>query len=1731
MTTAAKKPSGGDKSEQGAFDFWDGELAPEGHHPLTSPLPNSVWEKFNKHRELLGKPNTFLSDHLKEAEERGNANPVGDSEPYQGEEKESPRQTRLRLWRRKRGSLQTTAAEHPGSFEAPHADKMSESQLKQHLIQHHGWGAANAENAVKGGFNGALSMHHMEHNDGSELFHHHSQGDSGEHPHHSGMNEEQVKQHLIHQHGIPENSGSLQTGLKDMQETHGLDHQADDEDYHQLNHTHTPASNAPSTKEIAKPKGAPAIATHLTDHHGLQDWEVDLLDDGDEGLKSAHSHEHSSTSSKPDHTHPEHDPLQGHSDEATPATPVSGLHPSGTGMKGKEFVQHLKDHHGLSNSDIVDLKDQGKHPDASPMQAVHDWHEHVHTHGDPGHAHQSANDGPEQLKHPDKYSVSSLHGHLLEDHGINPDHMENAINGTFEATNASHVVHMLHNKAHAEGQNNFAHTHENWSGGPEVHKGHQDVAKPFWGSPPSTAQKSLAHLTASKKDGGHGMDPAEVASKSGALPWDDDKKSQAAYENLHGNIHMHGGADLGHQHVPTTQPNVLSPEKIKKEKLKKHLKDYHGVDYSGNPENHHSELHDPEAFAYQGHPNHEHPSWDKHGPVTQELPSSNSLPSNKNPGPDDFVSGKPFSPGHHEHPANMSANDLANHIAMKHSGWQVGKNGADTTAPSSGDFSSSFFDHLLDAHTKSKEQLLQEHALHHASGETDGHTHESVGMTSPLEDQNAHYGSEPEIQTDTHPAVQNDHEALAHIIKHHPNVTDEDYGDWAKSHPYGKPSMVSYHKALHTPGSKTAMGNTLPKVLDGHDHAEPSGVPTTIAVGHHLVHEHGMSQEDVAGMTPAEFKAHHEQLHLKASELDVGHGHDYPGGPQRDPRVMLPNTHHEAMRDDSKDVSTQEWYHGTGTEYDGPPKNATELKNDHDFWGNFGGGDWNNHIGTHWTSLHQMAKNFNSGSSRVIHAKLHMGNPIKYNSLNHMTHDAYERLHASGHMQDDGEFLGNHSDDIGGTGSGCCSERLLEYAKGHHRDDGKFGLEAFRDSLRASGHDGIHVRNQADTPRGHWNAIPLSADQIEITHGGCREYHNDARDNDVDEFESNRGKLTHGWEHPKRYKEDQYTGSLGHLPSDDEVSAAHGAKGAAPTSNKTAIGRGDSDKYITGSLDDLDHDNDTSHWCSHCDEHGDHESDDCQHSKWCSVCEESGDHEAGDSNSPHSYCDHCEEYADHSSDDCEENPENWKKESYCPHCDQVHKENLHSETCHNCGENLPDWGKLQTFGKPVKPHEYQEDGETDTAFGHASEAKLQGFNSSSELASHLYHHHKSDVGGKAFDDNGSWDEESLKHHHQWLHQNPDEAKSQGFQVDHEHKNLYGQFKKKMTPEETHAHLMLSHVGPGGGIGSLGMKDVTSMTPEQAVTAHKKTHDADDAVQWGEKDSDGDLIHKVTHTHNLEGDQGSFDEEHYPKGDHLLVHIQDKKFHMAGLPPHVTDVFEKHPKVAEALHQQLHQNFGPSAEPGVGKYHVHTPEMNEDLENNVAIKKHLVDDHGVDKNHYQVKSGKSTEDLMELHHQEHTSQFPTFQKPDHTHMGGTAHKIPSKHTADTMKKKSEPEPEAPVDLASHKLEWPDEKTADKPKIKLHSPIQNKYAPGSVMHHIQSEHSGTPLDDLAGDVLDTAADHGTNAGKTNSHYLEMAKAHKAYHQEHGHPGHAHFDDEPHPKEASRKTLFDLFEEVTL
>lgn len=1444
----------------------------------------------------------------------------------------------------KNASLTVTATEV-----LPHPED-NPDDIKAHIQLHHG-GMADWEAEVLG--HEGLKDHH-------EQLHHSTSYEAPNHEHPEagapGASSAPVSKPNA---PLPESAADIKAHLA---EHHGTHVESDDygklDQIHQHDHGYYDQDGDISHQHLVqKPESNDSLIHHLKKHHGYGSEQLAALPGalGEDSHKFNHAlhgvHDHAHAEGTLNH----HVHVDGHvPDEAgsTEQGPTSVPHPSN--MTGGGLETHLLAHHGFTHDTIGNAAD-GSSKYVMKSDVLKGLHAQAHSQGfgTEGHFHEGY--GKDGFTHPSPHTLEEHLGHLKEAHGFSDEQLEEA-KKTGPFGGAAAKVKGIHDGLHA-GLAPQDPGHE--------HTGHQDVGKPFVGNLNDGQLYAHSHLK-----GSHGLSSADMDKIEGSLPPGHSMyEKDEAYEKAHQALHAANSESFDHQHVPTTHPGVKPPEQVAKEAMTKHLTEDHKVtSVSNNPDFDHKHLHDPDGFGFPGHPGHDHPDPKNPTAMSQALPK---VLDHKNQ-----PTGHAF---HHQHASDMQPSELDAHLVADH--------GND-----------------LDVMDHSYAHKLQLHAQQHATGQNGWeeslppHTHAISQSGTDALGNKMYGGHEPEPQTDTHPAPDSESAALAHIIQHHPNVSQDLY----QKHKTASPtSMQDFHAKLHQPPSEQG-GYSIPAAPDNHDHATPQGPPTGIPIGSHLVSHHGMKPEDVASMTPAEFKAHHEDLHFKNHEVDLGHGHMSPGGPVRAAQSYTPNTHHAEMRSDPDHPAVHEWYHGTSTEYEGPPKNATELQEGHGFWGNFGGGDWNNHAGTHWTSLHQMARQFNGGGNRVIHARLHMQNPIVYNSLNHMSHDAYDRLHASGDMEDDGEYLGHHDDDSGYNH--CCSDALLEYAKGGRRSDGKYGMERYRDSLRASGHDGIIVRNQADSPKGHWNAVPLSADQIEITNASCHGTHGDERDTDKAEFERNAGKLNKGWQHPKRFDPMEYTGGKP-LPDKDQVDGAGMQKKIRPEPPHVREGRapkrGDEDPYTVGrDLMSNDH-------CAACDSDGDHYCDNCgkyvPHHQWeeheenepfCSVCEEYGHEPDGN----HPYCDHCNDYTDHDSDDHEdewgEHPDKIQPEGYCPHCEANTKQNYGKSECVDCGEKLPNWGKLVSHGTPVKPEDYKASGDTEGAtYSDQKDAPLTGVKgwTSHALASHLYHHHMSDVSGKEFEDeNGDWDSSKLEHHHAHLHSDPAWAKQQGFTMDHAHPEKFGQFKphEAMTPEEVHAHLILAHGSNGYNSqpGTHPLMDLANLQPSEAPALHKQLHAADDAVPWGEKDSDGDLKDKLSHHHQLTGKEPTnAPQEGSPHGEELLTHI--KSAH--GLShASVHALLKNHQGVAEAMHQQLHDSWGPTTEPTHFKYHTHTEQPGTTETDKATYLKHMETHHGIDATHHLhpqlVDADAGT--LAKLHDQEHNSIFPYGDTPDHDHQG-------------------------------------------------------------------------------------------------------------------------------------------------
>lgn len=814
------------------------------------------------------------------------------------------------------------------------------------------------------------------------------------------------------------------------------------------------------------------------------------------------------------------------------------------------------------------------------------------------------------------------------------------------------------------------------------------------------------------------------------------------------------------------------------------------------------------------------------------------------------------------HPMDMSPAKLAQHLKDYHAYHQVAAPHADN---------------------------LAEHEGLHGGGHSPedavvAHTHKA-----PLDlsrDTNIGAGGEW-LGSATLPQTTSKEDVLAHLNAHHPNVDAADYNA-SVFHTNGG-GLAGWHQHLHS-AEGAAAGQDAP---DQHTHVvDPE--PTQIAVGKHLVDEHGYTQEQVAAMKPHEFKAAHERAHGDGDDEAIGHSHAHPGGPVTPPRTYLVNPEYVGTKHEHT------FWHGASSDYSGAPLDSTTKRVQTGLPGTYDN-DWNTHVGSHWATLHQFAKEF--ANHRVIAAKIRMKNPKYYDNLNHMAHDAYDRLRAIGEISDD-TYDNNHKSSQYGA---CCSGVLSQYAHGGAgRTDGKRGMQKFRDSLRAEGHDGILVRNHADEPHGAMNAIVFSPHDVEISNAHCQASHGDDRDNDKSTFTA-----PSGWDRYTPYQR------ADHYPSAEQVAVAAETEkqrraghlgGAHPDPDFPTSGGSGSTHYVppaahSGHDDDEDEDE---KYCSLCDQHG-HDNDDDDEHDYCSVCDTYG-HQPEEE---HPYCDFCDEHTTHESDEHEdqygEHPHHFTPQDYCPTCGTYNKEHReeHQGNCVECGAVLPDVNKTVAHGTP-RP------GLAGKTYNDAAPVADEPYHTGTSgysthlLAHHLKTHHGSDLDadGRYNNGDGEYNHEALEAHHDWLHLNPQAAAAKGFPAfEHTHAHLPDHPRAEdMSPEALRVHLQAAH-----------HSQVASMSHQQMLNLHQHQHD------FGAPEHD--YQDYFTHSH---GNSASYPPAVHPnsapKGkDAVLEHLGI--YH--GLTPNVPTQGGED-AWTEALHEALHAYPGsPGISAGGKPDHEHT----------------------------------------------------------------------------------------------------------------------------------------------------------------------------------------------------------------
>ena len=980
-------------------------------------------------------------------------------------------------------------------------------------------------------------------------------------------------------------------------------------------------------------------------------------------------------------------------------------------------------------------------------------------------------------------------------------------------------------------------------------------------------------------------------------------------------------------------------------------------------------------------------------------------------------------------------------------------------------------------------------------------------------------GSEGEwLGSATLPQTTSKEDVLAHLAAHHPNVDASDYNA-SEFHTNGG-GLAGWHTYLHSAeGSKN--GHDSP---DGHTHVvDPE--PTQIAVGKHLVDHHGWSQAQVAAMKPHEFKAAHQDLHDTGDDEQIGHSHAHPGGPITPPRTYLPNPVHAH--------STHEftWWHRASRNFSGPPLDATTLRQQTQHRANYDN-DWNCHVGTHWASLHEFADDFNS-QGRIIAAKIRMKNPKYYDNLNHMAHDAYDRLRAMGEINDGGAYDNNHKSSSYGE---CCSKTLNDYAHGGAgRTDGKVGLQKFRDSLRADGHDGIIARNHADAPHGAMNAIVFSPHDVEITDPHCASHHGDRRDDDKRKFNPPDGWNRYADYHPSsRYPSAQEAAQAAEREKQRRAGLLGGAH---PDPDFSPSG---STHYVPPAAHSPHHDDeddeDSSAYCDHCDTYG-HDSDDDDAHPYCSVCEEYG-HDPEDQ---HPYCDWCDEHTEHTSDEHEdehgEHPLDFTPQDFCPSCGNYSKEHRdpHVKNCVECGSHLPDVNKMIAHGTPVKAL----DGAHLT--GPAPEPQYSGGHTSGysnhELIQHLVEDHGSNVhADDRYKENSKgttfWHHDALEAHHDWLHLSPKTAAEHGFPTfEHTHPHLHDYPQAQdMDSEQLRMHLQTNHAM---------MKSALGMSHEEMLKEHEAKH-ATGGVEHDWEDyythSHGQSGHAAPVVHPNSAPQTKADVQR-----HLAVYHGMKVLNSDNVEGEDADGWWK------ALHEQIHAD--PKA-PGVGHGsapdHTHTehgitwtgtPQPNGDgytdqaqWEAGKRLSGHLIDGHGLAP---KAAQGASYAALVKKHLSDHLTNYKASGHDHHAGSGAQVHYLDDIHShlaldhgEEDPKALSDPHQyhinlhESAHDGSGDPVGHTHHLGADDHQVPASldapQPKMSWYGLSNVAEHLQSAHGWTAPPKAVGTELDALHQHW--------------HAHPEYAVEHGHDiDHAHNSSgalvQPHQEFVGPDEAYDL------
>ncbi len=163
-----------------------------------------------------------------------------------------------------------------------------------------------------------------------------------------------------------------------------------------------------------------------------------------------------------------------------------------------------------------------------------------------------------------------------------------------------------------------------------------------------------------------------------------------------------------------------------------------------------------------------------------------------------------------------------------------------------------------------------------------------------------------------------------------------------------------------------------------------------------------------------------------------------------------------------------EWFHGTPNTQ---PFSRFDFDQSRDWHDNPDAPRyWNSHLGSHFTSVHQVAADFareGGAHGHVLHADVAMKNPKHYGTEDQMDMAAWRWAEDHGHDPRDGYKHGP-------AGLSYPGESLT------HHPQAREIAHGFREHLQEQGHDGVIYGNTIEGPHGHPCAIPFHPSQIHI---------------------------------------------------------------------------------------------------------------------------------------------------------------------------------------------------------------------------------------------------------------------------------------------------------------------------------------------------------------------------------------------------------------------------------------------------------------------------------------------------------------------------------------------------------------------------------------------------------------------------------------------------------------------------